>query len=112
MCFPKESTVLLQNGLRRNMIDVQIGDMVLTADEKGKLSFSPVVLHLHRSNDDRGRFLRIRTTSNDSITLSPQHLIYTKRRDTNKGNLREDINDSSSANEPVKFSIKENIIKY
>ena len=75
------------------MSDLQAGDLVLTVDDKNELVFSPIILDLHRSPNGNGEFLVIQTNTGHSITLSPQHLMYSKQQDeedqgtTNKTNI-------------------------
>lgn len=45
-CFPSGSTVYTENGTR-NIETVQKGDMVLAADDTGKLVYSEVIVILH-----------------------------------------------------------------
>ena len=60
------------------MSDLQVGDSVLTVDENNRLVFSPIVLHLHRSPREKGKFLVLRTDTGHSLQLTPQHLVYRK----------------------------------
>ena len=80
ICFTGSSLVTLKNGGRKKMSDVQLGDSVLTVDNNNHLAFSPIILNLHRSPNERGRFIVLRTNTEQSITLSPQHLIYSKNK--------------------------------
>jgi len=79
-CFPGNSVVLLSNGNRKEISDLQVGDSVQAVDDNGNLVFSPIILHLHRSSNEKGMFLNLRTSTGHSLTLSPQHLVYRKQK--------------------------------
>ena len=85
-CFPASSTVLLKNGERRKISDLNIGDLVQSVNDNGKLVFSPIILDLDTLPNNTGHFLRIRTYTMQTITLSPGHLIYRKQRKHDKMN--------------------------
>ena len=76
-CFPGSSTVTLEHGVRRKMFDLKIGDIIQTVDENGELNFSPVILFLHRSPNERRQFLVIQTDTGHSLSVTEYHLIYT-----------------------------------
>jgi hypothetical protein len=90
-CFPASSTVILESGLRRKLSDLNIGDSVQSVDVNGKLAISKIILDLDTLPDDIGDFLRIRTNTNQSITISPGHLIYRKQGNCEKVNKEEEI---------------------
>ena len=81
-CFPGSSLVVLENGSRKRMSDVQVGDLVLTVNKNNALSFSPIILNRHRSPKEVGTFLVLQTNTGHSLTLSPQHLVYIKWKNT------------------------------
>ena len=74
------------------MSDVQLGDSVLTVDNNNHLAFSPIILHLHRSPNETGRFVVLRTNTEQSLTLSPQHLIYSKKKSKEKDQPKQNAN--------------------
>ena len=59
------------------MLNLKIGDNILTVDENGDLEFSPVILFLHRSPTERLHYLVITTNTGDSLSVSEYHLLYT-----------------------------------
>ena len=79
-CFAGNSTVTLESGSRKKVSDLQVGDSVLTVDENNRLVFSPVILHLHRSPQENGKFRVLRTNTGQSLLLTPQHLVYRKQQ--------------------------------
>ena len=86
-CFPGSSTVRLENGERRTMRDLQVGDSVLSIDSDGKTTFSPVILFNDIDENHVGEFYVIHTESGHSISLTEEHLIYKKtQNDTEKIN--------------------------
>ena len=62
------------------MSELNVGDLVLTVDTNGELVFSPIILDLDTLPNTTDKFLRIWTSSDQSITLSPNHLIYRKQQ--------------------------------
>jgi hedgehog protein len=81
--------VLLESGVRRNIPDLNIGDLVQSVNGNGKLVFSPVILDLDTLPNHTGNFLRIHTNTGQSITLSPGHLIYRKQQEYDEVNGEE-----------------------
>ena len=77
-CFPGSSTVMLKNGERREMKDLQVGDSVRSIDSDGKTTFSPVILFIDINENHVGEFYVIHTESGHSISLTEEHLIYKK----------------------------------
>jgi len=61
------------------MSDLNVGDIVLSVDTNGKLVFSPIILDLDTLPNTTDTFLRVRTSTEQSITLTPNHLIYSKQ---------------------------------
>ena len=88
-CFTGTSTVTLENGELKRMSDLNVGDSVLTVDNNNALVFSPIILDLHRSSNGNGEFLVIQTNQGHSITLSPQHLLYSRQQDEEANDLEE-----------------------
>lgn len=59
------------------MSDLAIGDNVLVATSDGDLTFSPVLLFLHReSNKQKRLYITITTDKHQQIMLTASHLIY------------------------------------
>ena len=99
---------MLENGNRQKMSDLKVGDSVLTVDSNGDYTFSPVILFLDRSPEEKRQFYVIQTDSGHSLTLTPSHLIYTKYQSEDKDNLnfkqsdlRTNLIDSDSDHEDI-----------
>jgi len=78
-CFPSDAFVRKENGEKKLMKDVKIGDKILTMDHNGYPKYSEVILMLHQdqakiSND----YVTITTDSGTKLTLSSHHLISAK----------------------------------
>ena len=50
---------------------------MLVMNDAGGLHFSPVILQMQQSPNQKSEFRTIRTTMGHSLTLTPNHLIYT-----------------------------------
>lgn len=74
-CFTANDTVTLQNGEKRLMSRLEIGDHVLTLNSDGNLEYSEVLMFMHHSPEQVAQFLNITTASGISITITPSHLI-------------------------------------
>jgi hypothetical protein len=93
-CFKATSTVMTSTGQRKAMADLEVGDLVLTADSDGSLQFSPVILFLDRDPDSRRQFYAIETESGVTLTVTPSHLVYADLR--NDGFKENEISDSEN----------------
>ena len=89
-CFTGSSLVVLENGSPKKMSDLQVGDSVLTVSDNNVLSFSPIILNLHRSPKEFGEFLVLQTNTGHSLTLSLQHLLYIKPKNTAQNETEQD----------------------
>lgn len=75
-CFTANGTVVVADGSRRRMADLEVGDHVLSLDRaSGRLVYSEVILFLDRSPRDSRKFLRLRTRGGKSVLLTPSHLV-------------------------------------
>lgn len=74
-CFPGTAIVVLENGMRKMMRDVQVGDRVQVGDGE----YSDVFMFTHRSSHVMRSFVTIRVDQ-ESIKLhvTPDHLIYVR----------------------------------
>ena len=81
--------VMLDTGNRKQMSDLEIGDVVLSVDADGNLQFSPVILFLDRDAKTRRQYYVVETESGVMLTVTPSHLIYADVSDS-------DVNDVSS----------------
>jgi hypothetical protein len=74
-CFPPDAKVLTPDK-NVTMKDLNIGTPVLVMNEKGKLTYSPVIAFLDRSGDAVLKYTTIETEDGTEITLTRSHLIY------------------------------------
>lgn len=58
------------------MTELQIGDKILSVTPEGDYVFSPVILFLDRNPGEQRQFYTIRLDSGHSLTLTPEHLLY------------------------------------
>ena len=100
--------MMMENGVRQKMSDLKIGDSVLTVDPNGQYTFSPVILFLDRSPEEKRQFYVIQTDTGHSLTLTPSHLIYTKYQSqdeekfsSKQSDLRTNLIDSELAQEDI-----------
>lgn len=70
-CFPAESLVMLADGSRKSIQQVQVGDFV----QVGPSKFSPVFMFTHRFLETVRPFT-VLTTSRANISLTAGHFIY------------------------------------
>ena len=71
-CFPETSTVQLENGTRKMMKDLSIGDRV----QVGTNAYSTVFMFTHRDSAAHHDFVELRTNSGHTIQLTDGHHIY------------------------------------
>lgn len=76
-CFSANSTVMMSDGSRKRLSELQIGDTVLSVNSaSGELEFSPVILFLDRQPTEVRQFYSLLTENGHSLTLTPEHLIF------------------------------------
>lgn len=76
-CFPGASQVWLKDGRRKAVKDLKPGDIVLAADEAGKLVYSEFLMFTDRDPATRRVFYVIETKAPvRRITLTAAHLIF------------------------------------
>ncbi|KAK6034201.1 intein splicing region, partial [Cooperia oncophora] len=73
-CFSGEMEVETPSGMKA-IKDLEVGDMVLSVDEF-MVTFSPVIMFLHKLEDERAVFLHIHTEHGESLKLTENHLLY------------------------------------
>lgn len=78
-CFPGSAMVEVQDGTKRSMKELVVGDRVAN----GEGGFSDVIFFTHRERRSRNAFLRFTTVSGQKLTVSPGHYVY-----ANGGSLR------------------------
>lgn len=74
-CFPANATVDTPTGKKR-MADLKIGDQVLSTSADGVLTYSPVLLFLHRDAEQKRLYVVITTEKKEQIVLTSSHLIF------------------------------------
>ena len=84
-CFHGSNKVTLENGEKKQISELENGDSVLAMNKGGSLIFSPVIMQIHQSPEEDSTFRIIRTSLGHNLTLTPNHLIYT--RDGNENNM-------------------------
>ena len=76
-CFSGSDTVTLESGASKALSEVRVGDMILSADAKGELSFSGVVALPHGTNADAATFFDVATASGKHVKATEMHLLKT-----------------------------------
>jgi len=74
-CFPANATVMLQDGSRKTMAELEVGDSV----QVGSASFSKVFMFSHRmtASESQSQFVSIATTAAaQPLQLSADHYLY------------------------------------
>jgi len=74
-CFSGDMEVQTSEGPKA-MKDIKIGDMVLSHEEN-MISYSPVIMFLHRLPEEQADFRLIQTDQGHSLKLTDWHLVYT-----------------------------------
>ncbi len=72
LCFSGSATVLLDNGVRKTMSELAVGDRV----QVGPNQFSEVFMFTHKMSDVKHHFITLRTTAGPSISLTARHYIH------------------------------------
>ncbi|VDO20582.1 unnamed protein product [Haemonchus placei] len=73
-CFSGDMEVETPYGMKA-IKDLKVGDMVLSIDEF-MITFSPVIMFLHKLEEEHAEFLHIHTEQGDSLKLTENHLLY------------------------------------
>ena len=76
-CFPGEAQVLTEDGTRKKMKEVVLGDKVLTLNSRVQPSFSEVIAFLHYEPNASSEYLKVESEDGHCISISPDHLIFT-----------------------------------
>lgn len=58
-----------------------MGESVLSANAKGDLEFSPVLLFLDRDPEELRQFVTIVTEEGKRMTMTPTHLLYAREEE-------------------------------
>ncbi|KAM3933630.1 desert hedgehog protein [Leptodactylus fuscus] len=79
-CFPGNAMVTLVGGLRKPLFDVQLGDKVLTTDEKGQVTATEILLFLHKDLNKLSTFVVIEAEGHPyRLRLTPHHLLFVSK---------------------------------
>ncbi|GMR49538.1 hypothetical protein PMAYCL1PPCAC_19733, partial [Pristionchus mayeri] len=73
-CFSGDLIVETREGPKR-MRELKMSDEVMSIEKK-KISFTPIVMFLHRDEEILAEFNVISTANGDSVKLTNEHLIY------------------------------------
>uniref|UniRef100_A0AAF5PGG5 Hint domain-containing protein n=1 Tax=Wuchereria bancrofti TaxID=6293 RepID=A0AAF5PGG5_WUCBA len=73
-CFSGDTTVQTPGQIKR-IDELQVGDQVLSIEES-LISYSPVVMFLHRSDNESAIFNKITLENGEIIKLTDYHLLY------------------------------------
>ncbi|KAL6722671.1 hypothetical protein Aduo_017775 [Ancylostoma duodenale] len=73
-CFSGDMEVETPSGSKA-IKDLEVGDMVLSIDES-MVTFSPVIMFLHRLENEKAQFLEIQPESFKPLKLTENHLMY------------------------------------
>ncbi|KAK6766881.1 hypothetical protein RB195_026258 [Necator americanus] len=73
-CFSGDMEVETPSGSKA-IKDVEVGDMVLSIDES-MVTFSPVIMFLHKLESETAQFLQLKLESGDSLKITDNHLMY------------------------------------
>ncbi|XP_054725282.1 protein hedgehog [Anastrepha obliqua] len=74
-CFAADSSVLLENGQRKLMRNLKIGDRVLAMSATGQPVYSEVILFMDRNLEQDENFVQIHTDGGATLTVTPAHLV-------------------------------------
>ncbi|KAH9494925.1 hypothetical protein Btru_020806 [Bulinus truncatus] len=90
-CFPGDSSVCLASGEWIPIMQLKLGDQVLTRNDKGHLHYDTVYMFGHQDFELSSEFVVLETASN-KIHLSENHYIYCERHGEEKCIAAKDIN--------------------
>ena len=74
-CFAGSELVTLESGSDKQMSEVQIGDRILTVNNKGEQVFSDVVYLPHGANEERTTFTVVTTESGRDLKMTANHIL-------------------------------------
>ena len=84
----------LENGERKMMSDLRVGDSILAVDHLGKMIFSPIILFLQKDPLKQGRYYKIQTRAGHFLEISSSHLIYIRPQVQKKNQLIANLSDT------------------
>ena len=74
-CFAGSELVTLESGGDKQMSEVQIGDRILTVNNKGEQVFSDVVFVPHGANEERTTFTVVTTDGGRDLKMTANHIL-------------------------------------
>lgn len=74
-CFPGSASVTLQDGRRKPVRDLKVGDKVLAANSEGKIVYTDFIMFMDQDSTTRRVFYVIETKE-AKITLTAAHLLF------------------------------------
>ncbi|KAG5673030.1 hypothetical protein PVAND_003108 [Polypedilum vanderplanki] len=74
-CFSLDSTVETEDGKRKSLADLQLGERVLSVNSNGETVFSEVIMFLDREINQTREFVQIKTDGGALLRLTPAHLL-------------------------------------
>jgi Hint module len=75
-CFPGSATVEVQDGSRKSMREVRVGDFV----KVGVNEYSRVFMFTHRLADSVHAFLRVTVSTGETLSVTSGHFVYINGR--------------------------------
>lgn len=76
-CFPGGALVTMEDGSRKTMLELQLGDRVLSSSQtSGRFVFSEVIAFLDRQADVRMLFYSLETDRGAALSLTAAHLVF------------------------------------
>ncbi|XP_067107756.1 sonic hedgehog protein [Osmerus mordax] len=76
-CFPGSASVTLQDGSRKSVKDLKVGDKVLAANTEGELVYTDFIMFIDQDSTTRRMFYVIETKeATQKITLTAAHLLF------------------------------------
>ncbi len=79
-CFASSSEVVLQNGGKKLISDVIVGDVILTMSLDNSFVFANVVFVPHKLNSQEALFLELQINNNHRLTLTESHLLLIQKQ--------------------------------
>jgi len=70
----------MEDGSRKRLDEVQLGERIAALNSHGDVVFSEVIAFLDRSSTERRQFIRLTTMSGRVLTLTPAHLVPVESR--------------------------------
>uniref|UniRef100_A0A3P8U565 Hedgehog protein n=1 Tax=Amphiprion percula TaxID=161767 RepID=A0A3P8U565_AMPPE len=88
-CFPGSSMVILAEGNTKQLKDLQVGDKVLTADQRGNLVPSDFLMFIDQDQQISREFHVLETDEPcHRLKMTPAHLVFVMNNSTNSSSIR------------------------